>query len=727
MLWKNASPYFFPLLVAAAFSGATAFYAWRRRSAPSATLIMLMLLGTGGWAFTYAFELSSPDFDTALIWRKILNAAVKLAVVPWFFFVLQYTNRDHWLRSLWLKLFVVEQIIAVLLILPYPISRLYWSQAIFDPTASSPILALSFGIPGLLDILISYSTMALGVGMLIQALIRAPRLYRNQALALVIGALTPFVGNIVYIFHLTPLGNLDPSAFCFTISGATVAYAMLRLRILDIVPAARGAVLESMTDGVIVLDAMSRIVDLNPAAQRLIGTPTSDLVGQSATVALARWMPLLNGHDLNTPLEIALDNRHFDLRISPLHDRRGQLSGRLVVLRDITERRQAQRALEQQLHFLQVLIDAIPTPIFYKDTTGVYLGCNQAFEAVVGLAKSQIVGATAHDLPFSQPIHEQQDQLVFTELGTHVYESAVVYADGAPREVIFYKAAFHNTEGAVDGLVGTILDITARKHAEVEAQRAKEEAEIANRAKSTFLANMSHELRTPMNAILGYSEMLQEEAADAGLEEFIPDLKRIYTSGKLLLGLINDILDLSKIEAGKMDLYLERFNVATLVHDATPIMLPLVDKNGNNLAVECPEDIGTIYADHTKLQQSLFNLVSNAAKFTKRGTITLRVTREQDAGDWFTFSVSDTGIGMTAAQIAKLFQPFQQADASTTRKFGGTGLGLTITKRFCEMMGGAILVTSVPDQGSTFALRLPAEVLDPTQPEDSALPVLLSA
>jgi signal transduction histidine kinase/DNA-binding response OmpR family regulator len=246
------------------------------------------------------------------------------------------------------------------------------------------------------------------------------------------------------------------------------------------------------------------------------------------------------------------------------------------------------------------------------------------------------------------------------------------------------------------------------------AQLASARAEEANMTKSKFLANMSHELRTPLNAIIGYSEMLIEEITDLGATDLIPDIQKIHGSGKHLLGLINNILDLSKVEAGKMELFLETFAIAPLLEEVTDTLRPLVKKNHNTLVVNCPATIGSIRADMAKLRQSLFNLLSNASKFTENGTITLAV--EQKEAGWITFSVSDTGIGMTPQQQAKLFQSFTQADVSTTRKYGGTGLGLVITQQLCEIMGGTIQVESEAGQGTTFTIHLPEQV-QTLQPE----------
>jgi len=263
------------------------------------------------------------------------------------------------------------------------------------------------------------------------------------------------------------------------------------------------------------------------------------------------------------------------------------------------------------------------------------------------------------------------------------------------------------------------LEIRVRERT-AELAKSMADAEKANQAKSQFLANMSHELRTPMNAIIGYSEMLMEEAEDVGQDDFIPDLNKIHGAGKHLLNLINDILDLSKIEAGRMELYLENFNIKSLIGETVSTIRPLIEKNQNTLETNLADNLDVMHADLTKVRQSLFNLLSNASKFTKKGKIILDVSSQAiDKRQFVVFRVKDTGIGMNPEQMGKLFQAFTQADASTTRKYGGTGLGLAITKKFCQMMGGDIKVESEPGIGSTFIIHLPVQVIDSSKEKSS--------
>ena len=290
--------------------------------------------------------------------------------------------------------------------------------------------------------------------------------------------------------------------------------------------------------------------------------------------------------------------------------------------------------------------------------------------------------------------------VIGTSLGTSPFFKASV------NESLIYLQAFLSVVTATALILAGVLSERYR------AEQRERESQAATQAKSAFLANLSHELRTPLNAIIGISEMLRQDAGDLKRADEIKPLERVLRAGRHLLALINDILDFSKIEAGKMEVHLESFPLAPLIEDVIKTIQPLAAKGGNELVVNCPGDVGTMHADQTRVRQALLNLVSNASKFTERGKVTISVRRTSEGGcDWITTAVADTGIGMTPEQVGRLFHEFMQADASTTRKYGGTGLGLAISRRFCQMMGGDITVESEVGRGSTFTIRLPAEVL----------------
>ncbi len=422
--------------------------------------------------------------------------------------------------------------------------------------------------------------------------------------------------------------------------------------------------------------------------------------------------------------------------------------------RSLTKRQQSEKALrEAEEKYRQIFENAVDG-IFQTTPDGHYLSANPALARIYGYESPEELIANLTSIGqqlYVDPNRREEFRRSIQNYDTvSDFESQVYRKDGSRIWISENARAVHDDNGGLLYYEGTVQDITRRKHAEEERQRAEAElqkaiitAETANRAKSQFLANMSHELRTPLNAIIGYSEMLQEEAEELGQEDFIPDYQKIHAAGKHLLGLINDILDLSKIEAGRMELYLETFDVTAVVGDVVTTIQPLVEKNANKLNVECADNIGLMHADLTKVRQTLFNLLSNACKFTHEGTIALTVSRQRgckarEAGeevqqrensspasvhlplttqDWITFRVSDTGIGMTPEQMSKLFEAFTQADASTTRQYGGTGLGLAITKKLCQMMGGDVTVSSEIGKGSTFTISIPAKVIDPkTQP-----------
>jgi adenylate cyclase len=399
-------------------------------------------------------------------------------------------------------------------------------------------------------------------------------------------------------------------------------------------------------------------------------------------------------------------------------DEIGAMARALALFRDsLEERNQLAAEREQQRKTMAAAIATISEGFVLYDKNDRIVLCNEQFRDIYpGLADLTRPGISFREL-----------------LEAVVARSLIELGDRGPRDWIAERLAQHEAgRGFVEydyrgrwvriserrthdgGTVAVFTDITELKQRNIELEQAREQAEVANRTKSQFLANMSHELRTPLNAIIGYSEILQEEAGDAGEEDFIPDLKKIEAAGRHLLGLINDILDLSKIEAGRMDVFIEEIEIATLVEEVRTIIEPLAAKNGNALDIRVAAAVGSMRTDRTKLKQGLLNLLSNGSKFTQDGRLTLSIEREAVADNSLIhFAVADTGIGMTEAQIGRLFEAFSQADASTTKKYGGTGLGLAITRHFCLMLGGHVTVTSQPGEGSTFTMTLPDRAAEP--------------
>ncbi len=392
---------------------------------------------------------------------------------------------------------------------------------------------------------------------------------------------------------------------------------------------------------------------------------------------------------------------------------------------------QLEERVAQQTRDIRLITDALPVLIAFVDRSYTYKFANRAYEDWFYLKPEEVIGRTILDLTGPEQFELRREHFAKVLAGDPAqFELPWPRRDGSCRIADIRYLPRHNADAIVDGFYIFVLDITERVEAadrlramnnrlEDQVQQQKRlgeelrhrtlDAEAANRAKSSFLANMSHELRTPLSAVIGYTELLEEDANDSGNGEVLPDLAKIKTNAKHLLGLINDVLDLSKVEANKMELVPEQIDIAAFARDAAGTVDALAGRKSNTLRIEVADDLGGMVTDAVKLRQCLFNLLSNAAKFTENGTITLSAKREQvGETDEVAFTVRDDGIGMTPEQVARLFQRFTQADDTTTRKFGGTGLGLALSRAFAQLMGGDIAVESVEGQGTTFTIRVPA-------------------
>ncbi|WP_336489960.1 hybrid sensor histidine kinase/response regulator [Methylobacterium nigriterrae] len=411
--------------------------------------------------------------------------------------------------------------------------------------------------------------------------------------------------------------------------------------------------------------------------------------------------------------------RWFLSQALPHRDARGRILRWYGTNTDVTRTRAAEESLRRSEERFRALVEASAAVIWSTNAAGELMPPQPRWGAYTGQSEEAYQGWGWVDAVHPDDRARAAD--VWAECLAAARPYAVEYrlrrADGLWRDTEVRGVPVLAEDGSIREWVGLNVDITARKQAEAEVERAREAAEAANLAKSQFIANMSHELRTPLSAVIGYSEMLGEELEDLGQSELLPDLRKIETAARHLLSLINDVLDISKIEAGRMTVSAETFAVESLVEDVAAATASLVEKKHNRFETDLGPDLGEMHQDQTKVRQCLMNLVGNAAKFTENGAITLGVRRHREEGaEWLSFAVADTGIGLTEEQIGRLFERFAQGDESTTRQFGGTGLGLAITRAFCRKMGGDIAVESEAGKGSTFTIRLPARL----SPQDEA-------
>jgi adenylate cyclase len=488
---------------------------------------------------------------------------------------------------------------------------------------------------------------------------------------------------------------------------------------------------DNMPQGVALFDRDLEMVAWNEQFPALVGLSDEFLRGRRDFPGFIRFLAEKGDYgpvDVETRVRerlASVDERYVGERIradgTSLEIQRNPVPGGgfISMYTDVTERRRAQALVEQARARLADAIESISDGFALWDEDDRLVLFNRRSQEILNL-QDLVAGTRFEELirplierAYYDPSVGDTEKWFEKRLALHrnapsVHESKL--ADGT-----WLRVGEHRTQEG--GTVTTWTDITTIKRREAELAEmvgelevARDEAMEASRTKSSFLANMSHELRTPLNAIIGLTELLCDNAARFGTEKALEPLRRVLRAGRHLLSLINDILDLSKIEAGKMDLTLESVAIRPVVDEMLGTARPLAEQNKNALELDCPEEVGSVHADNMRLRQILLNLLSNACKFTKAGTVRLRVASTSEAGrGWIDFAVSDSGIGMTEEQLGRLFQEFTQADASTTRQFGGTGLGLAISRRLCQMMGGDITVTSVPGEGSTFTVRLPAE------------------
>ncbi len=496
------------------------------------------------------------------------------------------------------------------------------------------------------------------------------------------------------------------------------------------------SIIDLMPDALIIIDRNGRVVAWNKATEALTGVPAADILGkgdyeyalpfygirrpilidlvqlpqedlEEKYASIKRDGPVLIGE---ARLPLGGRGAYLQGRARVLNDENGAYAGAIEIVHDFTERKRAEDDLQDRLMFQQALLNSLPHPMFIKDAKARFLGCNAAYERAFGVTSASLQGKTVLDLEYIPEADRRrfhaEDTAAISDASRLSYQLPIAYADGQTHVTLYSVDGFRLADGRPGGLIGLLVDITEREQLEEDLRVARRKAEEATAAKSAFLANMSHEIRTPMNAILGMTELALD--TDLTLEQR-DYLNTVKSSADALLNLINDILDFSKIEAGKIELDRVEFLLRDTIADTLNPLGLRASSKGLELTYEVQPNVpDALVGDVYRLRQVLVNLVGNAIKFTERGEVAVSLRQLDGAAREVVLEVAvrDTGAGISSDQLGRLFRPFEQVDASTTRKYGGTGLGLAISRQLVELMGGGLRAESQLGVGSTFTFTV---------------------
>jgi PAS domain S-box-containing protein len=721
------TPLILALLVSAGATGALGVYAWQHRRGQRGVLwFALLMFAACFWSTAIALEWASVDLSAQYFWIRVGWIGNISIPVLWLLFTVVYTGRGRSLSRRTRLLLWVIPAISWVLAWTNPWHHLVWGSVAQVQSNHLVRLVMVRGPWFFVHLTYSYALLVVAASLIVSALVRSPERYRGQAGGLIVGSVAPWAANMLYQFNLVPV---DPTAFAFAITGAAFAWSIFRYRLLNIVPLAHDAVIRSLRDPVIVLDARQCIVDINPSAARLLGHSADEVVGEVGTTALAAWPDIVaqlsGAHDGETEVSLPCNgtSRPYTLRLSTLSDRNGHPSGRLLHLQDIEKHKQTEMALERSEQNLYSVVESLKVDAYFEaDPAGTITYANSAFCKAVAYSKEEVIGSH-----FSEFTAEESLRPLFRHFRA-LYQGdppgeAVEYifrkSDGSVGVAELSVSLVQLQDGQLRGTRGIVRDVTERKRAEEALQKAKEAAEEASRAKSTFLTNVSHELRTPLTSVLGFAKVIQKrlveqiiphvDAHDPKTERAVRQVEEnlgiVIDESLHLTKLINDVLDLTKIESGQVEWQRQPVVVAQVIERAVATTAAATEQKGLQMRTDIEPALPDLIGDQGRLVQALTNLLSNAVKFTDRGgSITCTAHR---AGNDVVVRVIDTGIGIAPADCAKVFEHFVQVGDTLTGKPTGTGLGLPICKQIVEQHGGRIWVESEPGRGSAFSVALP--------------------
>jgi len=757
------TPYQAALLVGAAVSGVLTYLAWRNRPAAGAEALAGLMLAVTEWSLGNVLELASESLPTKILWAKIQYPGIVCVPVMWFIFSLHYAGRAKWLPRQRIRLLFVLPIVTVVLTWSNEAHHLLWTDLSLVQTDSFVSLVTHYGTWFWVHSAYSYLLLTVGTVMLTRAFLRLPRLYLAQARALAVALLVPWLANVLYIFYLSGLGYPDPTPFSFILSGLALVLGLQRFRLLDLVPVARAAVVESMRDGVIVLDTVDRIVDLNPSAEGILGCVASEVIGRPISQVFSECFGLEQGcqsealDDREIVLGEAEDRWCFHLQIGPLHKDNGHLAGRLVVLSDTTERRRAEdelrgahdqldlrvqqrtaqlaranRALQAELaerkRVEQVLrtrdwaIRSSISAMALADLQGHLDYVNPAFVRLWGHhSEKEVLGRSI--MAFWQD-RAKAEQVVeaLSRKGHWIGEMVAKRKDGSPFDVQLAASVVADEGGKPICMMASLNDITERKHLEQQLRQATKMEAIGQLA-----GGVAHEFNNLLTVINGYSDLLLD-----GLSPNDPtrqSLKEIRDAGTRATTLTRQLLTFSRRQVQKVEVT----NLNDVVRGVAKMLRPVIGEE-IDLDLLLAKNVGHVTVDRGQIEQVVMNLAVNARDaMSGRGTLTIEtrnaqlgeehITQQRNhrTGRYVVLTVSDNGYGMTQEVQKHLFEPF-----FTTKEPGkGTGLGLATVYGIVEQSGGMIKVESEPGQGTTFTIYLPRVAQRPMTVKRRALPAPL--
>jgi PAS domain S-box-containing protein len=708
------TPNMIPLGAAALVSATLAWYTWRHRDATGVMPFSLLMLILFQWGLSYILELAAPDLESKRAWATFMFAGVAATPVAWLAFALEYTGRKAWVTRNRLLLLSILPVCTMGIILTNAAHGLFWDSMTLAREGGFFLLKTTNGPWFWVHAAYSYILIMIGLVLVIRTLLRWPAAYRGQMVWILLATLTPLIANFITIFQLLPI-LIDLTPFAFTVTGVGMAYALFRHRLLDIAPLAHDVVIAGMKDGMIVLDANRRIVDINPAATGLLAPTAGDkLIGRPIREVLSQWPHLIQHYRAvqEAEDEITLGEgetqRWYELTLSTLRDENQLILGQAITIRDITLRKRAEILLQENETRFRQIVEQANDLIYQVDTRGCITYANPAVLRVLGYEEKDVLGKHYLDLAVPEMRHRikrtYEHQFLSRTPSTY-HEFPALATDG--REIWLGQNVQLIFDGdRVVGFQVLARDITAVKQAQDALRLARDQALEASRAKSLLLSKVSHELRTPLGGILGYGELLRDDTFGALTEGQKKAVLQVIESANYLTNMVNELLDEAQLSANTTTLQEKPFSPAALLQQTVAGLETLAAKKGLQLRTEVEDSIpAEIVGDERRLRQIMINLLGNAIKFTRAGSVSVRLLRPTP--EHWSIQVQDTGIGIPREAQAYIFEPFRQVSSIITRDNRGVGLGLSITKQLVDLMGGRISLESEPGKGSTFTIFLP--------------------